>query len=311
MNIVRHRKWFFVISVMLLLPGLVSLAISPRLTLGIDFSSGSALEIAFAEQVDFTESDVRSVLDDRGHTDAIIQKTGENSVFIRIKEQEESGGLRDALAIGVGGSVEGIEGYSFDSVSPIVAKETVQKTIWAAVAAAVGIMLYVTWAFRNVPSPFRYGFLAIVALVHDVVIVLGIFSILGKVFDTEVNVIFMVGLLTIAGYSVNDTIVVFDRIRENIVRSVNLDRPLETIVNTSLLESMGRSLNTSLTTLLVIMALLMIGGSTIRPFLMVLAMGVAVGTYSSIFLASQFLVAWERGEIPIISRRRRQGAGTG
>ena len=160
--------------------------------------------------------------------------------------------------------------------------------------------------FRNVPNPVRYGLAAIVALVHDVVIVIGIFSILGKVFDVEVDVIFMVGLLTIAGYSVNDTIVVFDRIRENVARSVNQDRSLSTIVNTSLLESMARSLNTSLTTMLVIVALLLIGGSTIRPFLLVLACGVVIGTYSSMFVASQFLVMWDRGELRRLIPGRRQ-----
>jgi preprotein translocase subunit SecF len=292
----------------LLVPGLISLAIPPSLELGIDFSSGTALEITFEKP--FTEAQIREVLKAEGHPEAIIQKTGDKSLFIRTEALEDleqrnvRQRLDDAFVV-----VDG--GYSFDYVSPIVAKETVHKTIWAAVAAAIGILAYVTWAFRNVPNPFRYGLLAIVALVHDVVIVVGMFSILGKLIGMEINVIFMVGLLTIAGYSVNDTIVVFDRIRENIARNITLDRPLEMIVNTSLLESLGRSINTSLTTMLVILALLFIGGSTIRPFLLVLALGVMVGTYSSIFLASQLLVAWDRGEIPIISRRKRKISGTG
>ncbi len=311
-DIVGKRKWFLVLSALLLIPGIISLLIPPGLTLGLEFSSGSALEVRFDERVQFTESEVRVVLESMGHPEAIIQVTGDNGLLIRTETLREAVGdlaseqsqIRDALNERIGPITS--EGFSFESVSPLVARETVVKTIWASIAAAIGILVYVTWAFRNVPNPVRYGLAAIVALVHDVVIVIGIFSILGKVLGVEVDVIFMVGLLTIAGYSVNDTIVVFDRIRENVGRSVNQDRPLATVINTSLLESMARSLNTSLTTMLVIVALLLIGGSTIRPFLLVLACGVVVGTYSSIFVASQFLVMWDRGELRRLLPRRRQ-----
>ena len=311
-DIVSKRKWFLVLSAILLIPGVVSLLIPPSLTLGLEFSSGSALEVRFEEGVEFTESDARIVLESMNHPEAIIQVTGDNGLLIRTDTLQEAIGdrpseqseIRDALSEQIGPIAP--EGFSFESVSPVVARETVVRTIWAAVAATIGILIYVTWAFRNVPNPVRYGLAAIVALVHDVVIVIGIFSILGKVLGVEVDVIFMVGLLTIAGYSVNDTIVVFDRIRENVARSANQDRPLSAIVNTSLLESMARSLNTSLTTMLVIVALLLIGGATIRPFLLVLACGVVIGTYSSIFVASQFLVMWDQGELRRLLPRRRQ-----
>ncbi len=311
-DIVGKRKWFLVISALLLIPGVVSLLIPPSLTLGLEFSSGSAMEVRFEDVVEFRESDVRVVLDSMDHPEAIIQVTGDNGVLIRTDTLQEAIGdrpseqsqIRDALEARVGPIDP--EGFSFESISPVVARETVVKTIWASLAAAIGILIYVTWAFRNVPNPVRYGLAAIVALVHDVIIVIGIFSILGKVFGIEVDVIFMVGLLTIAGYSVNDTIVVFDRIRENVTRSMNQDRPLSTVINTSLLESMARSLNTSITTMLVIVALLLIGGSSIRPFLLVLACGVVIGTYSSIFVASQFLVMWDRGELRRLLPRRRQ-----
>ncbi len=311
-DIVGKRKWFLVLSAILLIPGVVSLLIPPSLTLGLEFSSGSALEVRFQEQVEFTESDVRLVLDSMNHPEAIIQVTGDNGLLLRTDTLQEAIGdrpseqsqIRDALTEQIGPLTP--EGFSFESVSPVVARETVVRTIWASVAATIGILIYVTWAFRNVPNPVRYGLAAIVALVHDVVIVIGIFSILGKVLGIEVDVIFMVGLLTIAGYSVNDTIVVFDRIRENVARSVNQDRPLPDVINASLLESMARSLNTSLTTMLVIVALLLIGGSTIVPFLLVLACGVVIGTYSSMFVASQFLVMWDRGELRRLLPRRRQ-----
>ena len=315
-NIVSKRKWFVVISAVLLIPGIISLLIPPSLNLGLEFSSGSALELRFEEGVNFTESQARDVLNAQGHPEAIIQRTGANGLLIRTSTLQEAAGdipseqssIRQALTEAIGPIDP--EGFSFESVSPVVARETVIRTIWASVAAAIGILIYVTWAFRNVPHPFRYGVAAILALVHDVLIVMGIFSILGKVVGMEIDVIFMVGLLTIAGYSVNDTIVVFDRIRENVGRSINQDRPLETVVNTSLLESLARSLNTSITTMLVICALLLIGGATIRPFLLVLASGVVIGTYSSIFVASQFLVMWERGELRRLLPRRRQSAET-
>ena len=218
-DIVGKRKWFLVLSAVLLIPGIVSLLIPPSLTLGLEFSSGSALEVRFEDTVQFTESDVRAVMESMDHPEAIIQVTGDNGLLIRTDTLREAIGdrpseqsqIRNALNDRIGPLTA--EGFSFESVSPVVARETVVRTIWASVAATIGILIYVTWAFRNVPNPVRYGLAAIVALVHDVVIVIGIFSILGKALGIEVDVIFMVGLLTIAGYSVNDTIVVFDRIR--------------------------------------------------------------------------------------------------
>ena len=170
-----------------------------------------------------------------------------------------------------------------------------RNAVIAVVVAAVGILFYITWAFRHIPGSFRYGVAAVLALAHDIVIIIGIFSFLGKVIDLEVNVMFVVGLLAVAGYSVNDTIVVFDRIRENVAR--NVDRPLAESVNISIMESMGRSLGTSLTTTFALLSLILIGGSTLREFLLVLLIGTLAGTYSSIFIASQFLVMWELGEV--------------
>ena len=181
---------------------------------------------------------------------------------------------------------------SFDLVSAVVAEETVINALWAVLAAAVGIFFYIWWAFRNVPSPFRYGLAAIVALLHDTLIVVGIFSILGYLFEIEVNTIFLIALLTVIGYSVNDTIVVFDKIRENVL--IYSNRPFPEIVNLSISETIGRSLNTSFTLLVTLLALLMFGGSTTREFLYVLIIGVLVGTYSSIAIATQVLVSWNQ-----------------
>jgi preprotein translocase subunit SecF len=174
--------------------------------------------------------------------------------------------------------------------------------------AAVGIFFYVWWAFRSVPSPYRYGTAAILALLHDTIIVIGIFAILGELLEMEVNTMFLFGLLTVIGYSVNDTIVVFDRLRENVMIYPN--RSLGEVVNISLAETLTRSLNTSLTLLFTLLALFMFGGSTIRGFLLVLIVGVVVGTYSSIAIASQILVSWEYGDAGRLIRRLRSPLGS-
>ena len=173
-----------------------------------------------------------------------------------------------------------------------MAKDTVRNAIIAVVAAALFVMMYIMYAFRTVPSSYKYAIAAIVALGHDVLIVLGVFTMLGVAINAEVNAIFIVGILTVIGYSVNDTIVIFDRIRENVTLAPA--REFRNTVNLSINESIVRSLGTSLTTMTVIMAMLLFGGASLRDFLIVLLAGVIVGTYSSIFIAAQVLVLWDR-----------------
>jgi preprotein translocase subunit SecF len=204
------------------------------------------------------------------------------------------------------GRLAPIETSEFAAVSPIVAQETVRNAFIALAVSAIGIFLYVWYSFHRVPKSYRYGASTILALVHDLVIVLGIFSILGKTMGMEVNSMFIVGMLTLAGYSVNDTIVVLDRIRENISR--HPEQPLDQLVNLSTWETMARSLNTSVTVFFVVLAMLLMGGASIRELLLVLVCGVVVGSYSSIFIASQFLVIWERGEIGRIWGRGRRAS---
>ncbi len=320
MDIVGKRRWFFLISALIILPGLISLMIPPALKPGIDFTSGSALNITFAEaglQEEINEDDIRAVLTGLGHPEALIQKTGARSVFIRTDVLEPEvdatdGTITSEIAIveeALAADIAPIELREFDSVSSIIASETVTYAIVVVILAAIGILVYVTWAFRAIPNSFRYGVSAIVALVHDMALIIGVFSILGKVINLEVNAMFIVGLLTVLGYSVNDTIVVFDRIRENVAR--NIDRPLPGVINTSIMETLARSLNTSLTTLFVLLALLLFGGPTIRGLLLVLAIGVVVGTYSSVGVASQFLVMWDLGEIRRALRFPRRAPASG
>ena len=200
-------------------------------------------------------------------------------------------------------SPDGVTVLSFDLVSPVVAAETVVNAFYAILAASVGVFLYVWWAFRNMPSPFRYGAAAIIALLHDTAVVVGVFAILGVLLDVEVNTMFLIALLTVIGYSVNDTIVVFDRLRENVVNYPN--RSLGVNANVSVSQSLSRSLNTSLTLMFTLLALLLFGGPTIRNFLWVLLIGVIVGTYSSVAIATPVLMVWEEGDIRRIFRRLR------
>ncbi len=305
MDLVGKRYYFFLFSALFIVPGLISFLVPPAFRLGIDFTGGSTLEITFVRPVG---EELRSELTALGYPDAVVQNTGERSFFVRLRELEgtQKAALVSALAEKVA-SIEGTPGFS--SVSPAVAAETVRKAAIAVVVASVGILLYIWWAFRRVPNPFRFGVCAVLALIHDVLVVVGLFSLLGKFFHLEVNAIFITGLLTVIGYSVHDTIVVFDRIRENAIRSTG--RSLVTIVNASLLETMGRSLNTSLTVLFTLLALILFGGPTIFSFLLVLLIGIIAGTYSSICIASQLLVMWDQGQFPQVWRRPREAvAGT-
>ncbi len=301
MDFVGKRYWFFLMSLMIIVPGVVFLIIAPGLKPGIDFTGGSSIMLDFVDTVE--EEALRSELASEGHEDANVDRLDDGNFFVRTKElnEDEKNGLLEVLESTL--SPGGLEVLSFDLVSPSVAKETVLNALWAVIAAAVGIFLYVWWAFRNVPSPLRYGAAAILALIHDVIIVIGVFAILGELADLEVNTLFLVALLTVIGYSVNDTIVVFDRLRENVITYPN--RSLDSNVNLSISETLGRSINTSMTLLFPLLALTLFGGETLQVFLMVLLVGVVAGTYSSIGIASQALVVWENGDIRRFVRRLR------
>ena len=215
----------------------------------------------------------------------------------------ERGEIEEALEAQFGP----FEVLEFASVSAVVSKQAVRNASVAVVVAALFIMGYVVFAFSSVPRPFRYAVAAIVALAHDVIIVLGAFSLFGKLFGTEINLMFVTGLLTIIGFSVHDTIVIFDRVREN-VRLAPTARSAEN-VNAALIQTLARSINTSVTLLLTVLALLWLGGTTIQAFLLVLLVGVVAGAYSSIAIAAQVLVAWDEGDVPrLFDRFRRRSA---
>lgn len=291
-DIVGKRPWFFVISTVVILAGVVSL-VSFGFTLGIEFESGSMMTVNFEQDV--AEDALTDELAGLGYDSVIVQSFEETGGFlIRLPGLtiEEKDDLIGGLVTGLGN----IEDSSFDrNVDPMVASETGRNTFWAVLAAAIGILIYVTWAFRRMPNPIRWGTCAIVALIHDVLVALGTFSIFGYILGWEIDLMFVTGVLAVVGYSVNDTVVIFDRIRENLTRHAKTD--FEVVVNNSLVETLSRSLNTSLTTLFVVLALQLFVGEPIRNFTMVLLIGVITGTYSSLCIAPQLLIVWEKGEL--------------
>lgn len=261
--IVKYRYIFYVFSALLIIFSIFSLA-TKGLNLGIDFQGGSLLEVV-------GEIDVNKLPDD---IDFNIQKTEEDTI-LRFKEVNEE---RHQEILNNINNQE----LRFESIGPTIGKELKQKAIWAIILVLILIIFYVAWAFRKIKQPFKYGSLAIIALIHDVLITLGIFSF----FSIEINTTFVVAILTILGYSVNDTIVVFDRVRENLLKGI------DKAVGISIRQTIRRSVFTSLTTLLVLFSIYLFGGETIKTFVLALVIGIIAGTYSSLFLASPLLVSW-------------------
>ncbi|MBT3995636.1 MAG: protein translocase subunit SecF [Chloroflexi bacterium] len=288
MDIVGKRRIFLTISMVLVALSVVVLGTS-GLSLGIDFTSGSTVTYQFTDE-DTSSAEVTDALSAAGYPDAIVQALGDNQFFIRTDDLGVTG--LDDVNTEVLKLDQGAHVLDTSTVGASVAEDTVQNAITAVVIAAIFVMIYIMYAFRSVPSSYKYALAAVVALIHDVVIVLGVFAILGLAISAEVNAIFIVGILTVIGYSVNDTIVIFDRIRENVTLAPG--REFKSTVNISINESITRSLGTSITTVTVILAMLLFGGASLRDFLIVLLLGVLVGTYSSMFVAAQVLVLWER-----------------
>ena len=289
-DFVGKRRWFFLISGILIVIGIISLAVF-GLKWGVDFSSGTAITLQFENPVDLAE--LRQQLADLGYGTATIQSAGEEQFFIRIGEttSDEYAQLKEGLQAGLGNN---ITDSSVFTVSPVIAAATVRNTGIAVIIASIGILLYISWAFRKMPKPFRWGICAILALFHDLIIVIAIFSILGWAVGMEVDALFVTGVLAVAGVSVNNIVVVFDRIRENSKRGVSGD--FEVIANVGIMESVGRSMNTGLATLFVIVALYLLGGVTIRNLVLALLVGITTGIYSSLCIAGQLLVVWDKGE---------------
>lgn len=281
LHLMRYKLWFFILSTLVILPGLYFLATS-GLKLGIDFTGGALLEYQF--QKDISKNDLSQY--------GVVTPAGKNTYILRTKPLEHSQ-LND-LKRDIIQKFGQFEIRREESIGPVIGEELKRNAVLALLLVCLAIVLYITLAFRKVPQPtssWRFGIAAIVALVHDVLVVVGIFAILGKFLLVEVDSLFVTALLTVIGFSVHDTIVVFDRIRENLPKFLN--KNFSQVADISITQTLARSLNTSLTVVLVLLALLLFGGETIRWFVVALLVGIISGTYSSIFNATALLAWWE------------------
>lgn len=326
-DFVGKRPWFYLISLLIIIPGLVSLLLPNGLRQGIEFSSGTSFSLRFEERV--STVDLRSALAELSHENARVQSTGNNKLLVRTDLIEGASSapligpapasgreeLETALQERFGPLLDNdgnvINRFlEFSSVSPSVSSDIGRNAAIAVAVAALAILIYITLTFISVPNSLRYGACAIAALAHDVVLVLGAASLLGRLFGFEVDTLFITAMLTIVGFSVHDTIVVFDRVRENVLRaeSAGLRIGLGQAVNASLNQTLARSLNTSVTVVLVLISLILLGGETIRDFLTIMLIGLVSGTYSSIFVASQLLVSWEERDLPRLLNREAEAS---
>lgn len=294
MNIISKKYIFFLISLVVIIPGLISLFMYHLLP-SIDFTGGSKFTLVFPRSVSSQMvGEVNKVAGKDGIKIGVIQQSG-NKIIIRTAPVDSKQNMKfiNELHRKFGPFSE----TDFETVGPVIGSETTLNALKAVIAAAFLIILYIAWSFRKVPKPvnsWRFGVCAIFALLHDVLVLLGVFSLLGHFFGVEVDSLFVTAVLTVIGFSVHDTIVVFDRIRENLRRMTG--SAFGQIVNDSILQTLGRSLNTSLTVLLVLFTLLLFGGETIRWFIVALLVGITSGTYSSIFNAAPLLVLWQEWE---------------
>lgn len=285
-DIIGKRRWFFGITGVVLVACVIFLAVF-GLKAGVEFTSGSVMTVGFEQEV--TKDAFGDSLVASGYDNVIIQEVGDGDLLVRLPrlDRDEKADLETDLTETYPSMIV----REFDDVSEMVASETTRNAGIAVGIATIGILLYIAWAFRRMPHPFHYGVCAIVALVHDTVVALGVFAVLGAIFGWEIDLKFVIGILAVIGYSVNNTVVVFDRIRENLLNNTRFS--FETVVNNSLIETLTRSVNTSLTTVFVVTALIIFVGAAIQNFSVILLIGILAGTYSSLFIAPSLLVVWQ------------------
>ncbi len=290
LNIIGKKNWYFLISLLVIIPGLISVMVW-GLRLSIDFTGGSRITYMFQKPVDDKTVGIITNAYKQEKIDVpTVQKSGTTVIFrtSSINEKQNAQVINRFQK-----SVGSFKMEEFETVGPTIGQEVTANALKALLVASLLIVLYIAYAFRKVPKPtssWRFGITAIIALLHDVLVLVGLFSIFGHFFGVEVDSLFLTALLTVMGFSVHDTIVVFDRIRENLLKIGGVS--FQQIVNDSILQTMVRSLNTSLTALLVLFALLLFGGESTRWFVIALLIGITSGTYSSIFNAAPLLVVW-------------------
>ncbi len=304
MNILARRYLFFALSLLIIVPGLILLivrAANHNLPLSIDFTGGTMMEVEFENELP-PHSEVVTLYNRLGIQDAIVTTTDEGTLVIRSSFLDEN--LRQEVMNALHEEFGSLpEPRRVDSVGPSIGAQVTSRAALAVGAAALVVIIYITFAFRGIPHAFRYGVCAIIAMIHDVAIVFSLVLIGSVLFDWQMDALFLTALLTVIGFSVQDKIVVFDRIREN----TNLLRRLdfETLVNHSIVQTLQRSINTQLMTVeFLLLALALMGGVTLREFAVILLVGLLSGTYSSIFIAAPILVVWEKREWTTWFRRK-------
>ncbi|WP_026369713.1 protein translocase subunit SecF [Kallotenue papyrolyticum] len=301
LNFVRLRYLWFAISLLVIVPGLIFLLMpGGGLRVGIDFAGGNLWEFVIPNPTrPVTSDEVRRLFEQAGIEASPPQvarpdEQGRVIVTVRTPEVQTQDPRKQQVVNALTQAYPGATLSRFESVGETVSRESTRQAIFAVLLASLAILGYLTFAFRKAPHPFRYGACAIIAMLHDVILVLGVAAMLGYFIGLEVDALFLTALLTVISFSVHDTIVVFDRIRENL-KLRRSSESFEEIVNLSIVQTLTRSINTQLTTLLTLLALLLFGGETIRHFVLILTIGLLSGTYSSIFNAAQLLVVWENG----------------
>jgi len=288
-DIMGKKKWYFGFSALILAGGLAALAIW-GLNLGVDFTGGTLVEFSFEKQVD--KNKLEATIEKKDINVASIAPTDAKTFLVRAKPLSDQ--QRKTILEAAKKEFGAVSEVGHETIGPTIGGELLRKAVIALVLAVVAIVLYIAWAFRSVPRPassWRFGISAIVALLHDSLVVVGAFAVLGQFFAVEIDAFFVTALLTIIGFSVHDTIVVFDRVRENLKNEVGEN--FASTINHSIMQTLARSLNTSITVIFVLLAVLLFGGASLRWFTVALMIGIISGTYSSIFTAAPFLVVWQ------------------
>lgn len=311
-SLIQKRRYFFLLSAFIIIPGLMVMIYSLVTTgtlfrLSIDFVGGSIYELTFTGP-GATESNIQAVFARFGDENASVQQLGDPEQHrwsVRSSIQESAVSDQVLAELGRIAPIDPDRSRN-ESVSATVGQEVTRAAVFAVIVVGVVIIGFIVFSFRQVPNAFRYGVCAVAAMMHDVLVVCSVMSLTGLLFGWETDALFLTALLTVVGFSMQDTIVLFDRIRENIPKY--LGEPYETIVNRSILETIHRSLATQLNAFFIMAAILLFGGDTIKQFIALLFIGLVSGTYSSIFTAVPLLVAWEKGEIPFLNRPRLEPA---
>jgi len=292
---VKYIRLYYAISGILIIASLLALFVY-GIKFGIEFTGGSIIEVGFIDNRPSNDQ-ISKAISDLNLGEVIIQPTGEKGVILRIKEITDDTHQQIILKLN---ELSEMEEKRFDLIGPSIGEELKRKTNTAVVMTLLAITLYIAFAFRRVSRPvasWKYGIASLIALIHDIIIPLGVFAVLGKFYNIEITVPIVAALLTILGFSVHDTIVIFDRIRENIMKRGGYS--FEDTVDWSLNQTFGRSISTVFTVLLVLFSIFFFGGETLKYFALALIIGITSGAYSSIFIASQILVSWHRHDTKI------------